>query len=134
MVVMFAFLNSCYYFTSAYYIKLLCFFIVSYYSQLSLLSILRAVWYKVKDSEFQGNCFPTHVLLFLLSLTGLLNEKIPCFIYMFHLRVERANKNEINFLLVWISIISRIDLFEKKIPYQIQEIGNLILDQFTFDD
>ena len=61
--------GSCwYYFTSAYYVQLLCFiffFTASYYCRLSSLSIIRVVWCKIKDSELQGNCSLIHLLFFL---------------------------------------------------------------------
>ena len=46
---------------NAYYVKRLCFFTPLYYGRLSSLSILRAVWYKIKDSELRGNCSISHV-------------------------------------------------------------------------
>ena len=59
---MFAFLNRWYYFASAFYVELLCFFSATFYGQFSLFSITRAVRYKVKDSEIRGNCSSIHVL------------------------------------------------------------------------
>ena len=92
MAVMLAFLNLWYYFTSAYYIKLLfdgCFF---------PFSILRTDWYKVKNSELRRNCLPIHKLLF-PSVNVPLGFLSVVNIYFFPL-------GNINFLLIWFSINS----------------------------
>ena len=67
---MFVFFSPWYYFTSAHYFKLLCFFAPLYYGRLSSLSLFRAVWCKVKNSELPENCSSTCCPLF-LSLAGL---------------------------------------------------------------
>ena len=60
MAIMFAFFNPWNYFTCAYYVKLLLFFSIAlYYGQLSM---LKAVWLKVKNSELRWNCSSTNML------------------------------------------------------------------------
>ena len=67
MALMFAFLNLWYYFTSAYYVKLLYFFIALYNGRLSSLSFIRAVWYKVKHEESSRQLFTGALIRAFLS-------------------------------------------------------------------
>ena len=97
MAVTYAFLNLWYYFTSAYYVKLLCFFTELYNGRLFSLSILRVVWYKVEDSELWGNCSQLTCCTFLCLPLVYVHEGQMQSVYVYlHLRVGRGETKKKN--------------------------------------
>ena len=96
-----------------------------YYGHLSSLSMFKAVWYMVKDSELRGNCSPTHVLLspsFSCWSTSMGNKPYH-FMYIFIWRVVWGKSPpHNNFLLIWILIIFRWCVLYKNVPYS--NLGN----------